>query len=265
MLDRYGREIQYLRISVTDRCNFRCAYCQPSDRLCLLRPEELITSEEIVRVARAAVTLGVSKIRVTGGEPLLRPDIVSLISALAGIEGLRELAMSTNGALLAPLAVPLATAGLQRVNVSLDTIDAARFHTFTGGTLETVLAGINAAERAGLTPIKLNCVVESSPDEPDARGVQQYADTRGYRVQFIRRMDLTAGTFAAVIGGAGGDCARCNRLRLSSDGKVRPCLFSDLAFSIRELGIENALLQAVQQKPVCGSACTHDWIRGIGG
>jgi len=253
MFDRFERRIDYLRVSVTDRCNLRCVYCMPQGGVRLLRREELLTFEEIRQVVRAAVGMGVEKVRLTGGEPLVRRDVLVLVGMIARIGGIGDFAMTTNGALLARFARGLKDAGLHRVNVSLDSLDPERYRRITrGGDVERVLAGIEAAVEAGLTPIKLNCVVERSSREPDAREVAAFARSRGLQVRFIRRMDTASGRFWPVEGGDGGHCARCNRLRLSSDGMVRPCLFSDLAFSVRELGPEEAIRRAVQAKPQQG-------------
>jgi cyclic pyranopterin phosphate synthase len=174
--------------------------------------------------------------------------------------------MTSNGTLLARYARPLAAAGLRRVNVSLDAIDAARYAQITrGGDVRQVLAGIDAAQAAGLTPVRINCVVESGPWEPDARDVARWAAAAGLEVRFIRRMDLAGGTFTVVEGGQGGDCPRCNRLRLSSDGVIRPCLFSNLGFRVRELGAAEALARAARFKPHAGSACTNLAMHAIGG
>jgi cyclic pyranopterin phosphate synthase len=225
MIDSYGRTIDYLRISVTDRCNLRCAYCMPPEGVRLFRHEAILTFEEITEVARTAAARGVTKIRLTGGEPLVRRDVVRLVGMLAGIEGVRDLAMTTNGTLLAAHAQALAAAGLRRVNISLDAIDAARYAAITrGGDVRQVMAGIDAARQAGLTPIRLNCVVAADSAEADAQDVTRFAAACGLEVRFIRRMNLSAGSFAVVEGGLGGDCPRCDRLRLSSDGRIRPCL-----------------------------------------
>jgi GTP 3',8-cyclase len=266
MIDSYGRTIDYLRISVTDRCNLRCTYCMPPEGVRLFRHEDILTFEEIVEVARAAAALGITKIRLTGGEPLVRRDIARLVGMLAEIEGISDLAMTTNAALLAAHAQSLAAAGLKRVNISLDAIDAARYAAITrGGDVRQVLAGIEAARRAGLAPIRLNCVVEADSAEADAQDVAHFAAVSGLEVRFIRRMNLAEGTFAVVEHGIGGDCPRCNRLRLSSDGKIRPCLLSNLCFGVRELGAAEALARAVRCKPRAGSACTDLSMHSIGG
>ncbi|HUW33886.1 MAG TPA: radical SAM protein [Planctomycetota bacterium] len=266
MVDGFGRQIDYLRISVTDRCNLRCRYCMPAGGVKLLPHDQILSLEEIVEVARAAVPLGITKVRLTGGEPLVRDGITELVRMLSRIEGIRDLTMTTNGVLLGRRARRLADAGLQRVNVSLDALDSDRYREITGGgDVCDVLEGIDAARSAGLAPVKLNCVVSASADEPDARAVSAFARDNGLAVRFIHRMDLSSGTFAPVEGGSGGHCATCSRLRLSSDGQVRPCLFSDLAFSVRQLGPEQALLLAIRNKPKSGGPCSHNWMHGIGG
>jgi GTP 3',8-cyclase len=266
MIDPFGRTIDYLRISVTDRCNLRCRYCMPAEGVRLLRHEDILSFEEIVEVARSAVRLGVTKIRLTGGEPLVRRGIASLVALLAEIEGLADLAMTTNGVLLSKYAQALAGAGLMRVNVSLDAIDPERYAAITGGgDVQQALLGIETARRAGFNPIKINCVVAPDDDGRDANDVAEYARREGFEVRFIRQMNLAEGSFEVIDGGSGGDCPRCNRLRLTSDGQIRPCLFSDLSFSVRLLGAEEAIVQAVANKPRAGSACSDRLIHTIGG
>lgn len=266
MRDRYGRTINYLRVSVTDRCNLRCWYCMPKEGVPLLPRRDILTFEETAEVVQTAVRLGVTKVRLTGGEPLVRRGVVELVRMLADIEGIRDLAMSTNGILLADHAEDLAAAGLHRVNVSLDAVRPDRYAEVThGGDLHRVLNGIEAARRAGLLPVKLNCVVEKSSSEPDAVEVEHYARENGLEVRFIHKMDPATGSFSVVEGGTGGDCPRCNRLRLSSDGLVRPCLFSDLGFSVRPMGAEAAIRRAVLEKPEAGGPCVRNWIRAVGG
>ncbi|MEA1950391.1 MAG: radical SAM protein [Planctomycetota bacterium] len=271
MIDRFGRTIDYLRIAVTDRCNLRCVYCMPSEGINLMRHDDVLRFEEIVDVARAAVNIGVRKIRLTGGEPLVRLGVESLVAQLAAIDSVADLAMTTNGVLLPKYAPLLAEAGLHRVNVSLDAIDAERYAALTrGGDVREVLAGIEAARKAGLEPVKLNCVLSPKNRDaegitPDAHDVEAFAKREGLEVRFIEQMDLAGGHFSVVHGGSGGDCRRCNRLRLTSDGQIRPCLFSDLSFSVRKLGAAEAIAQAIAQKPSSGSTCSDRTISMIGG
>lgn len=254
MFDRYNRMINYLRISVTDRCNLRCAYCMPEEGVVPLRHSDILTYEEILEVVKVAASLGVTKIRITGGEPLVRKGVISLIREISKLDAIRDLSMTSNGLLMEDFADRLKEAGLHRVNISLDTLDPDRYRQLTrGGDLNRVLRGITAALNAGLIPVKINCVTERSSDEPDARSVMKYCRERGLPVRFIRRMDLTTGDYGIVEGGEGGKCSQCNRLRLTANGKIKPCLFSDLEYDVRELGPETALRMAVSWKPASGT------------
>ena len=266
MIDRFGRAITYLRVSVTDRCNLRCTYCMPPEGVTLLPHDRILSFEEITDVVAAAVEMGVSKVRLTGGEPLVRRGIADLVRMIAHIHGICDLAMTTNGLLLGSMADDLKAAGLMRVNVSLDAIDPARYAAITrGGRVSAVLAGIDAAVAARLTPVKLNCVIGESTDEPDARDVAEFARARHLAVRFIRRMDLAGGSFSVVEGGEGGNCPACNRLRLTSEGLIRPCLFSDIGYSVRELGPREAIGRALADKPEAGRASIAGQMRWIGG
>ncbi len=266
MLDRFNRKINYLRISVTDRCNLRCHYCMPADNPCMLRHQDILRFEEIQQVVAVAAALGVDKIRLTGGEPLVRRDIVELVSMISAVPGLSDLAMTTNGILLPDFALPLARAGLRRVNISLDTTDAVKFREITrGGDIQKVFKGIEAAREAGLLPVKVNCVVGPGPHGEDARGVADYCMRNGLQLRFIQQMDLQAGHFGIVEGGSGGDCKHCNRLRLTSDGKMKPCLFSDLSYDIRQLGIHRAMEMALDTKPEKGTVNRLNCFHNIGG
>ncbi|MCB2218812.1 MAG: radical SAM protein [Bacteroidetes bacterium] len=266
MYDRFNRKINYLRISVTDRCNLRCAYCMPADGINLIRHKDILSFEEILQVVETGVAYGIDKIRITGGEPLVRKGIVNLVAMIARVPGVKDLSMTTNGSLLDLFAVELAHAGLQRVNISLDTMDPGRYRRITRvGDLSSVISGIIAARVAGLTPIKINCVVQDSPMEADAMEVARFCRDNDLEVRFIKEMDLEKGKFSKVIGGEGGHCAKCNRLRLTADGRIKPCLFSDLEFSIRELGIEGAFKKAIGQKPHTGTGSKINKFSNIGG
>ncbi len=266
LIDRYGRRITYLRVSVTDRCNLACRYCMIPGRVRFIPPERLLTDGEICEFVRVAVSMGMKKVRLTGGEPLVRPGIVALVEKIASIGGIEDFAMTTNGIFLSRYAQSLADAGLMRVNVSLDTLDADKYRWITrGGDIKDVLEGIKAAERAGLTPIKLNCVVDDFTTHSDIEGVREFARRNGYIARFIRRMRFETGEFHIVQGGDGGNCPICNRLRLTPDGFIKPCLFNDIKFSIRELGYERAIIEAVKNKPRAGTfSKTHEFYN-IGG
>ncbi len=196
--DRSGRVLRDLRISVTDRCNFRCRYCMPREvfgpDFAFLAREELLTFEEIARVVRVAVPLGVRKIRLTGGEPLLRRGIEELVALLSGIDGVEDLAMTTNGSLLAAHARSLRAAGLRRVTVSLDSLDEAVFRAMSDVKLPLaqVLDGIAAAEAAGFTRIKLNAVVKRGVNDGGIVDLARYGHEHGYTVRFIEYMDVGA-------------------------------------------------------------------------
>lgn len=266
MNDGFRRTINYLRVSVTDRCNLRCRYCMPADGIELLRHSDILSFEEIIEVVRTAVELGFTKVRLTGGEPLVRRGIEKLVESIACIEGIEDLAMTTNGVMLADYAQALSDAGLHRINISLDTTDAARFSEMTrGGDIHKVFAGIEAAQKAGLSPIKLNCVAGEFSDNSDVRSVKEFGKENGLAVRIIRMMDFKAGKFSIVEGGLGGDCPKCNRVRLSSDGMIRPCLFSDISFNVRMLGAQVAIQRAIMEKPEAGGPCVHNWMHGIGG
>ncbi len=260
MFDSFNRRINYLRISVTDRCNLRCSYCMPAEGIKLIPRERIISSEEIVEITRIAVDMGVTKVRITGGEPLVRHRIVELVEQIANIDGINDFGMTSNAIALPKFAKPLFDAGLQRLNISLDTVDPQRFRVLTRcGELADAVAGIDAALDAGFDPIKLNCVIEESSDEPDARGVMAFGAERGLQVRYIRKMNLATGEFWQVEGGDGGKCSTCSRLRLSSDGKLYPCLFSDLNYDVRELGIKPAIQLALDKKPKSGHRATREF------
>jgi GTP 3',8-cyclase len=266
MFDSYNRHINYLRISVTDRCNLRCEYCMPAGGIELIRHQDVLRFEEIMEVVEIAVAKGVNKVRITGGEPLVRKGVVNLVEMIARVPGILDLGMTTNGVLLEQFAKPLKEAGLQRINISLDTLDERRYKAITrGGDLNLVLKGIDAAISAGLKPVKINCVIKKDTNETDARMVDHYCQERGLQIRYIREMDLESGEFYVVHGGTGGDCASCNRLRLTANGMIKPCLFNDLEFSVRELGASKALELALEQKPPCGTVNMKGEFYNIGG
>lgn len=306
LLDLYGRNITYMRISVTDGCNLRCIYCRAIDDPCDLVKSFALSAEDIAKVAEAGVRCGIKQVRLTGGEPLIRPDIVEIIERLAAIPGMEEISLTTNGILLNRLALPLARAGLKRVNISLDTLDKAKFFRITrGGSFDMVWEGIAAAEEAGLTPIKINAVVVKGLNDDELVSLASLSLKKPWHIRFIELMpvgnmeswgdgfplapdrfiskqemlshlselnlepDVTkAGNGPArmyrIPGGIGmigfispiGEhfCASCNRLRLTSDGFLRPCLLLDREIDIKE-SLKNGedlvpmILKAVSLKP----------------
>ncbi len=267
MYDRYLRLINYLRISVTDRCNLRCIYCMPEEGIKLMKHEAILSLEELAEVARfGAEKLGIRKVRLTGGEPLVRKGVINLVEQLNAIPQIQELAMTTNGILLESMAEDLKKAGLQRVNVSLDTLDPEKFHKLTrGGDVEAVKKGIMEARRVGLLPIKINMVRTPDTIESDLKGVKAFCEEHELQIRYIQQMDLESGSFSKVEGGEGGHCESCNRLRLMANGDIKPCLFNDLSYNVRELGIEEAYRQALTNKPLSGQKSSNNHFYSIGG
>ncbi|HEY5266155.1 MAG TPA: GTP 3',8-cyclase MoaA [Acidimicrobiales bacterium] len=280
LVDRYARVHNDLRISVTDRCNLRCVYCMPEEGMTFQPRSALLTFEEIVRVSRVAHELGVTAIRLTGGEPLVRKGLPTLVEQLSAI-GFKDLAVTTNGMLLAPMVQALADAGLKRVNISCDSLKPERFNAIRRrGDLTTVLAAMDAVEAVGLTPLKLNVVILRGQNDDEILDFAAFARDTGRVVRFIEFMPLDAqGTWdksqlvagreifeqisarwpLEAVGNSDGApaerfrfadgkgeiglissvtqpfCGTCNRLRLTSDGAIRNCLFSDDEHSLRDL------------------------------
>ena len=265
MFDRFNRPINYLRISVTDRCNLRCTYCMPEEGIRLLDHSDILSFEEISEFTKLAVANGITKVRLTGGEPLVRKGIVELVSILAKIDGLEDLSMTTNGILLPKYADDLKRAGLNRINISLDTVNPDNYCKITrDGDLNLALEGIEAAQKAGLQPIKVNCVLLGQPDE-ETKKLKQFCESKGLKLRFIHQMNLKTGEFSTVEGGEGGNCSKCNRVRLLANGDIKPCLFSDLAYNIRKLGHQEALNLALGNKPKSGTYNKSGEFYNIGG
>lgn len=265
MFDSFGREINYLRISVTDRCNLRCVYCMPAEGVPNIPHEKILSYEQIAQVASACSKLGFTKFRITGGEPLVRKDIPRLISLLAEIPGPHDIRMTTNGTLLAPVARELKLRGLSSVNISLDTLDADRYMEITrGGRLEDALDGIREARAAGL-PVKLNVVMTDERSKKDLERIRAYAETVSAEVQSIARylLDETkedGGEFDRPP-----PCARCDRLRLLADGTLRPCLHGSAGIPVNFGNVEESVAAAVRAKPECGLSCREKAVSAIGG
>ncbi len=265
MRDSFGREIRYLRVSVTDRCNLRCVYCMPAEGVPLLGHDQILSFERIADIVRAAAALGFDKVRLTGGEPLARKGLPELVSMLSGIPGVEILAMTTNGTLLAPVARDLKARGLDSVNVSLDTLDPARYAALTrGGRLDDALAGIRAAREAGL-PVKLNVVALEDSTESDFNALRSFAASIGAGIQFIARYRLDetkrdGGTYDRPP-----RCALCDRLRLLADGTLRPCLHGAAGVPADFGDIEGSIRRAVALKPRRGLSCDDLEVGQIGG
>jgi cyclic pyranopterin phosphate synthase len=239
----------------------------PPEGVPLCSHQEILTFEEIVAVVKVAVKWGITKVRLTGGEPLVRRDIVKLVAMVGAIPGILDYGMTTNGILLADYAHELKNAGLQRVNISLDSVEPERYREITrGGDFAKVMAGIKAATEVGLNPVKINTVQGRMAAEPvDVEKVKAFCDRHGLEHRVINKMNLQEGIFSIVEGGTGGDCLKCNRLRLSAQGMLYPCLFSDIGYQVRNLGIQQALDMAVKHKPASGTVNNNGKFYQMGG
>ncbi|GAI10923.1 unnamed protein product, partial [marine sediment metagenome] len=191
LLDRFNRKIDYLRISVTDRCNYRCTYCMPGPVFVHKSHSDIISYEQIESLTKVAAKMGITKIRLTGGEPLVRKNIGQLVAKLTAIDGIDEVCMTTNGSLLADMAVKLKQNGLGRVNISIDSLDADRYRRITrGGHLCKAVAGVDAAVKAGLTPIKINMVILDDTTETDIETMKTFCEQKGLQLQKIMQFSL---------------------------------------------------------------------------
>ncbi len=238
----------------------------PPEGIKLLNHSEILTFNEIYEVVRIAVEMGIDKVRITGGEPLVRKGIVNLVSMISQIKGIIDLSMTTNGVLLEEFAEPLSKAGLQRINISLDTLNPEKYKDITrGGDINKVLNGINAAKAYGLYPIKINSVVNLQESLEEVNDIKNYCRENGLLLQLINKMNLEAGEFSIVDGGNGGDCKNCNRIRLTANGKIKPCLFNNTELDVRELGTKEAILQAIRLKPEQGTNNNTNHFYNIGG
>jgi cyclic pyranopterin phosphate synthase len=265
MQDSFNRRIDYLRISVTDKCNLRCRYCMPEEGVPIRSHEEFLSFEQITAVVRVAVKLGVTKVRLTGGEPLVKRGIVDLVRMLRAVEGLKHLAMTTNGILLTRYASGLRTAGLDSLNVSLDTLDPQAFLRLTrGGDIRHVLAGIDAAV-AQIIPVKINMVVLEDTLEAEIARMRRFCEDRGLALQLINHFALAEEKINEYVYDRPPRCGECNRIRLLADGTLKPCLHSDREIPIDLDDIEASLLKTVSAKPARGRACTGRSMMEIGG
>lgn len=271
MFDSYNREIDYLRVSVTDRCNLRCTYCMPAEGVPLKRHADILSYERIIQVAHGAAALGIRKLRLTGGEPLVRRDVAFLVRELKSVPGVREVCLTTNGTLLAPLAGELRRAGLDRLNISLDTLDPERYRQVTRvGDIAAALAGIDAARAAGFPLTKLNMVLIPGFNDDEVEAMREFCRRQGLRLQRIRHYSLHDHATAVTEPGAPAPerplpCSACNRLRLTADGRLKPCLFSDREFAVDFSDIRASLLRAVRAKPAGGASCAGRGNWQIGG
>lgn len=294
MLDQYKRNINYMRISVTELCNLRCRYCMPAEGICKKEHEEMLSEDELIQAVEVAVSLGITKLRITGGEPLVKRNIISICRRIAAVKGIREVCMTTNGILLPALALPLREAGVTRLNISLDTLDRDKYSYITrGGALDDAWAGIEAALSAGFQKVKLNAVLIGGFNDNEIAALAELTKRYPLDVRFIEMMPMyNSGDFdetaflpcekvlevlpelVAVepdggvaqlyqLPGAMGRvglirpvnahfCGSCNRIRLTADGKIKPCLHSAEEYSIKGLDfieMRSVMERAIQRKP----------------
>ncbi len=268
MLDRFDREITYLRISVTDRCNLRCQYCMPAGGVALKPQHYVLTFEEITEICEAAAKLGIRKVRLTGGEPLVRKNITQLVLMISEIRGIRELCLSTNGVLLASLARELKQAGLSRVNISLDTLNGKKYRELTrGGDIQKVFAGIEAVKKAGFLNTKINMVLIPGFNTDEISQMFEFCRRNELIFQRINHysLDSSLKTDYYYEAERPPDCKNCNRIRLTADGMLKPCLFSEQEIPVDFNDLESSLCRAVQSKTGCGQKGTKRGNWEIGG
>jgi cyclic pyranopterin phosphate synthase len=265
MYDSYNRGIDYLRISVTDKCNLRCTYCMPEEGVPARRHEEFLSHERIAEVVAAGVKLGLTKIRLTGGEPLVKRGIVDLVALVRAVPGVRHLAMTTNGTLLPQLASPLRRSGLDSLNVSLDTLDAERYRRITRrGDIAEVLAGIRAALREGF-PLKINMVVLEDTTKEEIERMRAFCRDSNARLQLINHFALDREKREQYLFDRPPKCKFCNKIRLLADGQLKPCLHSNLEIPLDPADIEGSLRRTILAKPRNGWVCTNRSMVQIGG
>ena len=290
MIDKHGRNISYLRISLTDKCNLRCRYCMPEEGVCKRDHNEMMTEEEIINAVKVAASLGITKVRLTGGEPLVKRNIVSICRKVAAVEGVKELCLTTNGILLPQLAKELREAGVSRLNLSLDTLDPEKYaHITRIGKLEQFNAGLEAALEAGFKKIKINAVLIGGFNDNEIEDLANLTMKYPVDMRFIELMPIQDhdefGEAAYVpyskvleklpvekdggvaklyrLPGAQGNiglispisahfCGECNRIRLTADGKLKPCLHGAEEYSVKGLdfdGIKAVFEEAIWNKP----------------
>ncbi len=273
LIDAYGRKIDYIRLSLTDKCNFCCRYCREESGVDNIPHQNILSLEKMYQIVKEFVRLGITKVRLTGGEPLVKKNFMWLVQKIGKLDGVKDLCLTTNGSLFAQYARELKLAGLNRVNFSLDTLDPEKFHYITRrGDLATVLAGIKAAQDEGFSPIKINTVLIKGFNDSaaDREAMQQFCQEQNIIGRTIKEMNLENGSFEALITDepdtTAGVCHKCNKLRITCDGKILPCLFSDRAVDIKaENSIEASIHKAIQIKPKSGLSNTQYKINQIGG
>lgn len=270
LVDVFGREIYYLRISVTDRCNYRCTYCMPSDGIECKSHDQMLRYEDIARIAIEAGELGFYKIRLTGGEPLVKKNIEECVKLIAMCGYYRDICITTNGSLLTKeKALLLKNAGLTRITISLDTLDADKFKEITrGGNVRDVLSGIDAVNDAGFSNTKLNMVVLEGTNAYEIQKMREFCIEKGLTLQLISKFSLSNRTDilqSEIVSQRPPKCTMCNRIRITADGYVKSCLFSDNELKIDLNDIQGSLKKAVQTKPENGISCNSRIMSQIGG
>ncbi len=239
----------------------------PESGIKLKQHKDILSLEEIFDVVKYAVSIGITKIRLTGGEPLIRKNIGFLVEKIGNLSGIKDFGMTTNGTLLTNTAQELKEKGLHRVNISLDSLNADRYRSITrGGEIKEVINGINAAIKAGLTPVKLNVVLIPKWNEDEREQFLLFGQEHNVDIRFIRQMNLKCGSRHGIEGNTNvGICNYCNRLRLTCDGNLKPCLFSDYSANVRKFGIEKAFCMALANKPETGLTNEKEFMYQIGG
>jgi GTP 3',8-cyclase len=266
MLDQFNREIHYLRISITDRCNLRCTYCMPEEGIPFKSHNAIMRFEEIIKVVEASAELGINKIRLTGGEPLVRKDVVKLVQMIKAVKGITHLGMTTNGVLLDKLAQPLRDAGMDSVNISMDTLNPEKYKEITRiGDISHTLKGIDAAIAAGFETIKINVVVMDNTPDNEIIDMQNFCTEKGLTLQLINHYDLSSEKKNTYKFDRPPKCGICNRIRLTADGILKPCLHSNQEIPVNPDDIISSLKQTVLDKPENGSVCTNRNMIEIGG
>ncbi len=265
MLDSYNREITYLRISVTDKCNLRCRYCMPEEGIIRRNHRDFLSFEQIRDIVQAGAALGIRKIRFTGGEPLVKKGITDLVKMVRAVPGIEHLGMTTNGILLPRYIDALKAAGLSSINISMDTLDPERYTAITrGGLLKDVLAGIDAA-LTGRLHVKINMVVLEDTTPEDIDRIKSFCLDRDIKLQFIGQYSLFEEKRDEHTFDRPPDCRKCNRIRLLADGTLKPCLHSDTEIPVDFTGIAGSIREAILSKPVRGCSCTNRNMVEIGG
>lgn len=265
MLDKFDREINYLRISLLDRCNLNCIYCKTGEAERCFKREESLNLNQIEDIVRNASILGINKVRLTGGEPLLYENIDVLIKKIRSVKEIQEISITTNGILLAQKAELIKNAGLDRINISLDTLNPEKYSYITGGgNIFDVLNGIEAARQNNI-PTKINMVVLKDINDDEIQNIKDFCHEKNLELQLIKHFELGSEKINGHDYDRPPDCKKCNRLRLLSDGVLKPCLHSELEYKINFGNIQESIIKSVLGKPKEGRICSSRKMVEIGG